>query len=311
MEIFRFSKGVRAFHWSVAVPVVSLLTTGLAMTGRSFGLFPMVTKQTLLAIHTGIGFLLPGLVMLVLLGAGTKMVKQEILPAFKLDEDDLRWGVATFRNLFNKKVQVPPSAKFNGGQKMNAIMSLVWITILCLSGFVMAMSKGNVLAHIVHVIAFSMFVPGLLVHLFMATLNPSTRCSLGGMVHGYVPDQYLQHHHALYFKTFAPQIIGDLFVSQLTRKKDLLFVYRKLYQSEMTIEPFWQLVAGSEAMIGVWQEKELVFFCRVVGDGQRIGFLVDLHGFTLEPDSELMAKIKKGAGAVVGHPLILSSLPQK
>lgn len=306
MQIFRFNTQVRAFHWTVAVPVVLLLCSGLLMTAHSLGLLPWFSKQTLLAIHTGFGFTFPLLPLLVLLCADRKLFAAEILPAFKVDGSDLQWGLAMLRSLWQKGVEVPPAAKFNGGQKMNAIMSLVWITTLCLSGFLMTVSKGNVLAHIIHIGAFSLFLPGLCVHLFMATINPSTRCSLGGMIHGYVPDHYLKHHHGLYFETFAPQIIGTLFVGQLTRKEDVQEVYRRVYEKKMSFVEFRQLKAGSEMFMGGWQDKELVLFFRVIGDGLRMGFVLDVQPFTLQADAQMIAHIIKGAEAVVGHPLTLA-----
>lgn len=310
MQVFRFSAGVRAFHWSVAVPVLLLLCSGLTMTAQSFGLLSLLSKQALLSIHTGLAYLLPFLPLLVLFVTDRHMVKKEIVPAFQVNESDLQWGVSTFRNVFNKDIEITPAAKFNGGQKMNAIMSLLWISILCISGFVMLVSKGNVLAHLVHVGAIVMFVPGLLVHLFMATLNPSTRCSLGGMFHGYVPDYYLKHHHGLYFKTFGLQIIDDLFVSPLTRKKDRQYIFRQVYEKDMDRGDFMRLKAGSEAFIGVWQGERLGLFFRVVGDGQRLGFIVDLHDFGLRPDPEVMERIVRGAEDLVGHPLRLPLQPE-
>lgn len=304
MRILRFNAWQRAFHWSVALPVVLLIITGLTMTAHSLGLLPSVQKQTLLELHRGIGAVLMILSLLIVLLADRDVLLADLLEAFSLSYADLKWAGRSGLAMFNKDIEVPPAGKFNGGQKMNAVMSLVWLTTLCLTGLVMSFSKGNVLAHFLHIGAFMMFIPGLLVHLFMATINPETRSSLGGMIHGHVDVAYLKHHHALFFQEHEPRVIGNILVSELAGKKDMHEIYQHVYKDRMTFAEFAEIRAGSEVMIVAKEDGErMVLFFRVVGDGVITGFIVDLHKFDLSLSVDVEARIIAGAESLVGHPI--------
>ncbi len=305
MRILRFNSWQRAFHWSVALPVVLLIITGLTMTAHSLGLLPSVQKQTLLELHRGIGAVFMILSLLIVILADRDVLLADVLEALSLSSADLKWAGRSAMSMFNKGIEVPAAGKFNGGQKMNAVMSLVWLTTLCITGLVMSFSKGNVLAHFIHIGAFVMFIPGLLIHLFMATINPETRSSLGGMIHGHVDVAYLKHHHALFFQEHEPQVVGNILVTELAGKRDRCEIYARVYRGKMTFAEFEEIRAGSEAMIVAKDGARIVIFFRIIGDGVATGFIVDLHKFDPSLTPEVEARIIAGGESLVGHALSL------
>jgi formate dehydrogenase subunit gamma len=88
----------------------------------------------------------------------------------------------------------PPVGRFNGGQKMNAILLTLGLTGLYASGTYLLTFGRAAFGHLHGPFAFvtTALIAG---HIFMAVINPSTRHALRGMTLGSVDREWARHHH--------------------------------------------------------------------------------------------------------------------
>ncbi|MDW7772152.1 MAG: formate dehydrogenase subunit gamma [Desulfobulbaceae bacterium] len=181
-EMVRKSSGGEILnHWVLAISCILLIVTGFAFLfhmeglGSVFGGF-----ETMKTIHnwTGVVFSVSLLLsMFFYLG-----------DSLKYDADDRQWFKVAGGYL-SKKVKVPPMGKHNPGQKLYYLAILLAGIAIGLSGFGIWLLKENttimLLSHIVHNVAFIIFVIAVPVHIYLSTLgNPGT---LQIMVNGKVP----------------------------------------------------------------------------------------------------------------------------
>jgi len=98
--------------------------------------------------------------------------------AFEYDADDWQWFKVAGGYL-SHKVKVPPMGKYNPGQKLYYLGIVGAGIAIALSGFGMWLMKENssllLLSHLIHNIAFIVFVIAVPVHIYLGTLaNPGT-----------------------------------------------------------------------------------------------------------------------------------------
>ena len=98
--------------------------------------------------------------------------------ALEYDADDVQWFKVAGGYL-SHKVTVPPMGKYNPGQKLYYLAIVVAGIAIALSGFGIWLMKDNttvmLLSHLIHNIAFVIFVLAVPVHIYLGTLaNPGT-----------------------------------------------------------------------------------------------------------------------------------------
>jgi formate dehydrogenase subunit gamma len=98
--------------------------------------------------------------------------------AFEYDADDWQWFKVAGGYL-SHKVKVPPMGKYNPGQKLYYLAIVGAGIAIALSGFGMWLLKEDstilLLSHLIHNIAFIVFVLAVPVHIYLGTLgNPGT-----------------------------------------------------------------------------------------------------------------------------------------
>ena len=158
-------------HWVLAISCILLMVTGFAflfhleVLGAVFGGF-LVMKD----VHnwTGVVFSVSLLYSM----------KHYLVDAFEYDADDLQWFKVADGYL-SHKVTVPPMGKYNPGQKLYYLAVVACGIAISLSGFGIWLMKDNstimLLSHLVHNVAFAVFVIAVPVHIYLSTLaNPGT-----------------------------------------------------------------------------------------------------------------------------------------
>jgi len=168
-------------HWILAISCILLIITGYAFLfhiegiGSLFGGF-----ETMKTVHnwTGVVFSVS-----LLFSMGNYLGD-----SLKYDADDRQWFKVAGGYL-SKNVKVPPMGKHNPGQKLYYLAILLSGIAIALSGFGIWLMKDNaaimLLSHIVHNVAFCIFVIAVPVHIYLSTLaNPGT---FQIMVNGKVP----------------------------------------------------------------------------------------------------------------------------
>ncbi|BDD89011.1 formate dehydrogenase subunit gamma [Desulfofustis limnaeus] len=158
-------------HWILAGSCILLIITGFAFlfhlqgVGAVFGGFGVMKS-----VHNW-----AGVVFSVSLLYSMRHYLKESL---EYDADDRQWFKVAGGYL-SHKVKVPPMGKYNPGQKLYYLVILLAGIAIAASGFAIWFMKddGNImlLSHLVHNVAFVIFVIVVPVHIYLGTLaNPGT-----------------------------------------------------------------------------------------------------------------------------------------
>ncbi|MBE0584161.1 MAG: formate dehydrogenase subunit gamma [Desulfofustis sp.] len=176
-------------HWILAGSCILLIITGFAFLfhmesiGGVFGGF-----ETMKSVHNWAGVVFSVSLLY--------SMRHYLADALHYDADDRRW-FAVAGGYLSHKVKVPPMGKYNPGQKLYYLVILLAGIAIALSGFAIWFMKDNgsmmLLAHLVHNVAFCIFVIVVPVHIYLGTLaNPGT---FGIMVTGTRPLETAKKRH--------------------------------------------------------------------------------------------------------------------
>jgi len=185
----RFSKSEIMLHWSNALPFLVLLASGVYLAWE--GWEGEERMKWLGDLHRWFGVALMLLPPLVLAFAKTRLLLGDLNSLFSFGKLDLEWIKAQSKGLHTAQ------GKFNFGQKMNGIASVVNSLLLQITGVWLWLNPQGLLARWSHILIAVLVLPLLGGHLFMAMVNPSTRKGFLGIFTGQVPREYMEEHHAL------------------------------------------------------------------------------------------------------------------
>src|SRR5574341_358060 len=171
-------------HWVLAVSCILLIITGygflfqLKPIGSLFGGF-----NTMKVVHNW-----AGVVFTLSLVASMYHYLRESLD---FSSDDWQW-IKAGGVYFSRKAKLPPMGKYNPSQKLYYLAILIAGIASALSGFVIWFWPDGrdirIVSHLVHNLAFSMFIVLVPMHAYMGTLaNPGT---FRIMVYGTVPMEF-------------------------------------------------------------------------------------------------------------------------
>jgi formate dehydrogenase subunit gamma len=185
----RFDPTERALHWVHATGFLAMLATGLVLYLPA--LSELVARRNLVKnvhLFSALGWAL-AIVLVVALGDRRRLAAdwREIEA---IDADDRRF-------LRGRRA---PQGRFNGGQKLNALVTAAFALLFALSGFFLWLGErdhrflfdGTGTVHE----TLTLLSVGLLVgHLYLAVIHPSTRHALRGMTLGDVREDWAREHH--------------------------------------------------------------------------------------------------------------------
>jgi formate dehydrogenase subunit gamma len=199
----RFTRSELAAHWVVAISVLAMIATGLAL-GVNVG------HDAVFPVHVGSVFVLAAGLVVVAVAGNRRALRSTARELRSLDEDDRRWLAWAPRAALRRGGDPPPIGRFNAGQKANAILSSLFLLTVTGSGLYLwakvhgLVSDSNIdgAAHNLSAIAIIALVSG---HLYMAVLNPGTRRALGGIVTGRVDAGWAAEHHPAWRPEEPPQ----------------------------------------------------------------------------------------------------------
>ncbi|QGP94017.1 Formate dehydrogenase, cytochrome b556(fdo) subunit [Neomoorella glycerini] len=205
-RVKRFNLAERLGHWTHAISCVVLLITGLALVFSRYGSF--LGTDTLRAfrnIHHGMGFIFTFLSLVILLLGTHKTFLAWIKACFNWTRNDVAFLFAFPREFFGLKVKLPRQGKFNGGEKVNSLLTMASFVVMVASGWIMLFSEGFsrktlLLAYTLHSAGALIIGTVLLGHIYLALLHPNSRESIKGMLWGTVSQKFALEHHALWYE---------------------------------------------------------------------------------------------------------------
>jgi len=193
MLVQRFTRSELAVHWALAVSVILMILSGIALGVN-------VWHAAVFPVHVGSVFLLAGGVLLAALAGDRPALRRAARQLRTLDGQDRRWLAWAPRSLLGASGEPPPVGRFNAGQKLNAMLITVLLAASIGSGLywwarlhgVFGNSNIDGAVHNVAGVAIIVLVCG---HLYMAVLNPATRHALRGITTGSVEAGWAAEHH--------------------------------------------------------------------------------------------------------------------
>jgi formate dehydrogenase subunit gamma len=201
-KILRFRSSERLLHWAIAVPFLVCAASALVLLVLSQDEQPGALRDTVARVHWISGLLLIVLPLLAVLvhwrDLGVHL--RNFREAWLWSSEDFRWlGLALLAAL-GRKVELPEAGKFNAGEKLNFILSSFATLVLCATGLAIAAPDDAIVPWLVHVFAAIVTAPVVLGHIFLATIQPSTRPGLMGMITGLVERRWAKHHYRRWYR---------------------------------------------------------------------------------------------------------------
>jgi len=195
--IRRFERSEIILHWVNAVPFLVLILTGALNILSRFELFIPPYIGAIRIIHK-----IAGVLWIAGIGYSFFFVGRELNIAntrnqFKIGLSDVSWAIKAVRSVFNHHIEVPPVGKFNVGQKINAILVILYAVAFVGSGALIWAYKTMLFPWYFHAAVFFITIFSLGGHLYLSFVHPATRPGLIGIFNGMVPKSYIIHHHSL------------------------------------------------------------------------------------------------------------------
>ncbi|HWE60988.1 MAG TPA: cytochrome b/b6 domain-containing protein [Chloroflexota bacterium] len=216
--IGRFTRTERLLHWSNAVSFMALAFTGfslhisplrraweavLAPLPPLFG-YPV----TLIDVHIVVAlFFIVGPVVWVVVG-DRGALGADARDILHLDGDDRAW-LARVASA-DPRSPLPPQGRFNAGQKLNAVATVLAFVGFLMTGIVIALWPSSAIGaaspvhapytawHLMKTLHLGLALASVALlagHVYLAALNRSTRHSLHGMLLGSVRRTWAREHH--------------------------------------------------------------------------------------------------------------------
>lgn len=201
-EVLRFEAGERYLHWALAVPFVVLYLTAGLMALLYWEPYPRPFREAVAIAHRVVGLLLIVLPPIALLAGRShwRVHLENMREGWRWTLADLRWLVLFPVNAVNPRVELPEEGKFNAAEKLNFMMVSLGYPLYIVTGVLVWLPGVAFTAYLAHFAMAVIGLPLVLGHIFMATVAPSTRVGLSGMVTGWVDRNWARHHYRRWYR---------------------------------------------------------------------------------------------------------------
>ncbi|MCX6607242.1 MAG: formate dehydrogenase subunit gamma [Acidobacteria bacterium] len=198
IRIPRFDAYERVMHWMAALSFFYATLTGLALWSPK--LYWMATMM-------GGGYHIRGSHPWVGVGFAVVMgvMARRWANGMRLDADDRIWLTRMHKYATHDHAALPPSGRFNAGQKMLFWAQLATTLALFVSGFVLWFPEWmprslRLLSIAAHPLAAIGSITSILVHVYMGTA--AVPHSMRAMLRGYVLPEWARFHHPKWYKAW-------------------------------------------------------------------------------------------------------------
>ena len=202
-EILRFRTSERALHWSIAVPFMVCLATGIVLKLFFNHLHPQFSAHTVLQwVHRVSG------ACLLLLPVWTALRHRKDLALYRYNVKrawswtlgDIKWLALIGPASVSRRVKLPEQHKFNAGEKLNFMSLTLTYPLLVVTGLLLLTPGIHFISWIGHVAVAILSAPLIFGHIYLAVVNPDTRVGLSGMFTGHVDREWARHHYAKWYR---------------------------------------------------------------------------------------------------------------
>ncbi|WP_448590257.1 formate dehydrogenase subunit gamma [Thermodesulfobium sp.] len=211
-KIEKHSKNTRIFHWLHLITFIVMLWTGISLfypwtnvLGMTFG-----SLRNAAFIHKYLGWfyvILP----IIYVSWNFKLFSKFFKTISTFTPEDKKW-LSIFGGYLHpiiKADEVPPQGKYNAGQKLLGWIIIVFSILLGCTGLIMfyyTSFPGLLvrMAIIVHVFCGTFLGAAIIVHFYLAAINPTSNKELGTMLgSGMIEEDHVKHHNALWYEELS------------------------------------------------------------------------------------------------------------
>jgi formate dehydrogenase subunit gamma len=206
-RIYRFTVGERLVHWVHGFGFLILLFTGLGVLLPSWqpamNVFGGI--QVTRDIHRVVAVIFTASVILGFsFGEGGRNLRGWIKDVLAFGRDDFLYAKNFVVEFLGGHKPFPPQGKFNGGEKLNSMLTISGMILVALSGFVLwfapSFPPGLVQwAYPVHALFALLMTAALLAHMYLGLLHPDSNQAISGMINGYVPAKFAYEHYEKWY----------------------------------------------------------------------------------------------------------------
>ena len=197
-RIVRYTLRERAMHWLAGFTYLYVLISGLAFYAPQLYWLAAILGggPTARFWHPWIGLIFT---------VAMEWMRQTWRNEMRITEVDRKWSREVRKYIENKDEEVPPSDRFNAGQKQFYWVMLASAVLLLISGMVMwfpeivpwSLRGVRSAAVIVHEIAALVTIGAFIIHVYMGLFVVPE--GFRAMLQGYVSPQWARTHHRLWF----------------------------------------------------------------------------------------------------------------
>ena len=215
-EVYRFSAGERFVHWCHGVAFLLLLFTGLGVLVTVFqpamNIFGGIQVTRNIHRVVAVLFTLGMIAGFIGKGVGARQMRRWFKDVINFRNDDLAHAKNFGIEFFGGHKPFPPQGKFNGGEKLNSMFTILGTLCIVISGYIMwlAPSGPSLLlqwAYPIHA-ACALFMTALLIaHLYLGILHPDSNQALKGIFTGWVPAKFAYEHYEKWYNEEAEETI--------------------------------------------------------------------------------------------------------
>ncbi len=212
-EILMFGAGQRFVHWLHTATFAVLMLTGVMIYVPWFG--NSIARgdggHIIRLIHRvgAIGFMLVPILYVIFDFEGLLAAMKRI---FTWNKDDLGWLKAAPAYYFlGDEEAMPPQDKYNTGQKLFYLTVVICMVGFIVTGLIMWFGKGGVSPTLflwsvfIHDLCTIVYGAFFLVHFVLSVMHPLMKGAINGMLFGWMPEEYVKHHHARYYEELTSE----------------------------------------------------------------------------------------------------------
>ncbi len=212
-EVYRFSAGERFVHWCHGVAFLLLLFTGLGVLLYAFqpamNVFGGIHVTRNIHRVVAVLFTLGMIIGFIGKGEGARQMRRWFKDVINFRNDDFAHAKNFGIEFFGGHKPFPPQGKFNGGEKLNSMFTILGTICIVISGYIMWFASGPSLllqwAYPIHA-ACALFMTALLIaHLYLGILHPDSNQALKGIFTGWVPAKFAYEHYEKWYNEEAKE----------------------------------------------------------------------------------------------------------
>lgn len=212
-EVFRFNKGERFVHWCHGISFLLLLFTGLGVLFYAFqpamNIFGGIQASRNIHRVVAVLFTVGMFVGFIGKGEGARQMRRWFKDVVRFGKNDFAHAKNFPVEFFGGHKPFPPQGKYNGGEKLNSMFTILGTLGIVTSGYIMWLApKPSLLVQLAYPLhaACALFMAALLVaHIYLGVLHPDSNQALKGIFTGWVPAKFAYEHYEKWYEDEAKE----------------------------------------------------------------------------------------------------------